>query len=55
MDLAHREEQDRRLHEMVSPSVRDHSGFVAGYWMCDPHSGMGHSTIVLDSERSARR
>lgn len=54
MDPAHREEQDRVLHELIVPSVQDHPGFVAGYWMRDPHSGKGHSTTVLADERSAQ-
>jgi hypothetical protein len=54
MDPARRDEQDRGLHELIIPSVRNHPGFVAGYWMRDPHSGKGHTTIVLDSEQSAQ-
>jgi hypothetical protein len=46
--------EDQGLHELVIPSVRNHPGFVAGYWMRDPQSGKGHSTIVLDSEQSAQ-
>jgi hypothetical protein len=54
LDPALREEQDRGLPELIIPSVRSHPGFVAGYWMRDPESGKGHTTIVLDSEESAR-
>jgi hypothetical protein len=54
MDPSLRDEQDQGLHELIIPSVRNHPGFVAGYWMRDPHSGKGHSTIVLDSEQSAQ-
>jgi hypothetical protein len=54
IDPAFRDTQDQGLHELVIPSVRNHPGFVAGYWMRDPHSGKGHTTIVLDSEQSAQ-
>ena len=53
IDPSLRDKQDQGLHELVIPSVRNHPGFVAGYRMRDPNSGKGHSTIVLDSERSA--
>jgi hypothetical protein len=48
-----REEQDRGLHDQVIPIVRAHPGFVAGYWMRDPETGKGYTTIVLDGEESA--
>lgn len=48
-----REEQDRGLHEQVIPNVTAHPGFVAGYWMRDPETGKGYTTIVLESEESA--
>jgi hypothetical protein len=54
IDPSLRDKQDQGLHELVIPSVRNHPGFVAGYWMRDPHSGKGHSTILLDSEHSAQ-
>jgi hypothetical protein len=54
MDPARRNEQDRGLYEMIIPLARSHPGFMAGYWMRDPESGKGHTTIVLDSEPSAR-
>jgi hypothetical protein len=54
MDPGRREEQDRGLRELIIPAVRSHPGFVAGYWMRDPETGKGHTTIVLDSEPSAR-
>ena len=54
MDPAGREEQDRGLRDLIIPSVRRHPGFCAGYWMRDPETGKGHTTIVLDSESSAR-
>lgn len=48
-----REEQDRGLRAQVIPIVRAHPGFVAGYWMRDPETGKGYTTIVLDGEESA--
>jgi hypothetical protein len=54
MDPARHEEQDQGLHELIIPAVRDHPGFVAGYWMRDPDTGKGHTTIVLENERAAR-
>jgi hypothetical protein len=54
LDPARQREQDQGLQELTIPAVRSHPGFVAGYWMRDPESGMGHTTIVLDSEPSAR-
>jgi hypothetical protein len=55
IDPSLREKQDQgRLHELVIPSTRHHPGFLVGYWMRDPQSGKGHSTIVLDSEQSAQ-
>lgn len=48
-----RDEQDRGLHDEVIPLVKSHPGFVAGYWMRDPETGKGHTTIVLDSKASA--
>jgi hypothetical protein len=53
-DPARQNEQDQGLQELIIPSVRSHPGFVAGYWMQDPESGKGHTTIVLDNEMSAR-
>jgi len=53
-DPARRGEQDRGPHELIIPSVRNHRGFAAGYWMRDPRIGKGHTTIVLDNERSAQ-
>lgn len=54
LDPTSRREQGQVLQELIIPSVRSHPGFVAGYWMRDPESGMGHTTVVLDSEPSAR-
>jgi hypothetical protein len=54
IDPSLRDQQDQGLHELVIPSVRNHPGFVVGYWMRDVHSGKGHTTIVLDSEQSAQ-
>jgi hypothetical protein len=54
LDPARHWGQDKRLQELIIPSIRSHPGFVAGYWMRDPESGKGHTTIVLDSEPSAR-
>jgi hypothetical protein len=54
MDPGRREEQDCSLHELIIPTVRSHPGFRVGYWMRDPESGKGHTTIVLDSEQAAR-
>jgi hypothetical protein len=54
MDPARREELDRGLTELIIPSIRSHPGFLAGYWMRDPESGKGHTTIVLETEPSAR-
>lgn len=52
--LDRHESQVRDLREVIVPSVAAHPGFVAGYWMHDPETGMSHTTIVLDSEESAR-
>jgi hypothetical protein len=48
-----RNEQGRGLHDEVIPIVKAHPGFVAAYWMRDPETGKGHTTIVLDSAASA--
>jgi hypothetical protein len=49
-----RESQLRDLREVIVPSVAVHPGFIAGYWMYDAETGKSHSTVVLDSEESAR-
>ncbi|MPZ00467.1 MAG: hypothetical protein GEU97_21305 [Actinophytocola sp.] len=54
MDESQREQQDAGLITEVVPQVKQHPGFVSGYWMRDPETGKAHSTIVLDSEESAR-
>lgn len=54
MDPDGPDEQHRGLRDLTIPSVQNHPGFRAGYWMRDPESGKGHTTIVLDSEPSAR-
>ena len=54
IDPTLRDKQDQGLHALVIPSVRNHPGFVVGYWMRDVDSGKGHTTIVLESEQSAQ-
>jgi hypothetical protein len=54
LDPARHQEQDRNLQELIIPSARSHPGFLAGYWMRDPKSGKGHSTILLDNEPAAQ-
>ena len=49
-----RESQERALRNVV-PCVTAQPGFVAGYWMLDAETGKSHTTILLDSEESARR
>jgi hypothetical protein len=48
------ESRERELRDVIVPSVTAHPGFVAGYWMHDAETGKSHTTIVLDSEESAR-
>jgi hypothetical protein len=55
MDPARHEEQDQGLNELIIPSVRDHPGFVAGYWMRDPQAKAGITTDSLPSSRCSRR
>jgi hypothetical protein len=54
MDPSRTEEHHRELHDVIVPMVRTHPGFVAAYWARDPQTGLAHTTIVLDSEESAR-
>jgi len=54
VDQRLREEQDRELHDVIVPTVTAHPGFVAAYWTRDPETGRGHTTIVLETEESAR-
>jgi hypothetical protein len=54
MDPRHVEEQDRELHDVIVPLVTARPGFVAGYWTRDLETGRAHTTIVWDSEESAR-
>jgi len=54
MAESQRAEQDKGLAEIIIPIVRAHPGFVCGYWMRDPETGKGHTTIVLHNEESAR-
>ena len=49
------EEQQRGLHEQVMPLVRQHPGFVAGYWTLDRSNNTSFTTIVLEDEEAARR
>jgi hypothetical protein len=53
-DQSRLEEQDRELHDVIVPMAKAHPGFIAGYWTRDPETGRTHTTIVLDSEESAR-
>jgi hypothetical protein len=52
-DESRRDEQDRGLRDEVIPIVAAHPGFVAGYWMRDPETGKGYTTVVLDSAAAA--
>lgn len=47
-------DQDRELHDVIVPAVRELPGFVAGFWTRDPESGRDHTTIVFDDEGAAR-
>jgi hypothetical protein len=49
------EEQQQGLHEQVMPLVRQHPGFVAGYWTLDRANNRSFTTIVLDDEEAARQ
>jgi hypothetical protein len=53
MDELHRDEQNRLLHEEVVPLAKGQPGFVCGFWMHDPETGKGHTTIIFDSRKSA--
>jgi hypothetical protein len=50
-----RESQDRELRDVVVRFVTAQPGFVAGYWMHDAETGKAHTTVVWDSEESARK
>lgn len=49
-----REDQERGLIDHVIPGVKHRPGFVSGFWMRDPETGKGHSTVVFDTEQAAR-
>lgn len=53
-DRSRAEAQAQQLREGIVPMVAAHPGFVAGYWTRDPDSGRTHSTVVLETEESAR-
>lgn len=53
MDEHHRDEQNRLLDEEVVPLAKGQPGFVCGFWMHDPETGKGHTTIIFDSRESA--
>jgi hypothetical protein len=42
------------LDKQVVPVVSQLPGFVAGYWL-EPKDGKGWSTVIFDSEESARQ
>jgi hypothetical protein len=50
-----RESPDRELRDVVVRLVTAQPGFLAGYWMHDAETGKAHTTVVLDSEESARK
>lgn len=54
MDPAGGEQQDRGLRDLIIPSVRDHPGSRAGYWMRDRRVARATPRSLLDSEPSAR-
>ncbi|HCT77922.1 MAG TPA: hypothetical protein DGG94_16495 [Micromonosporaceae bacterium] len=55
VDESQLDERDRALREEVVPLTQDQPGFVCGYWMHDPETGRGHTTIIFDSRESAGR
>ena len=48
------EHQDRELHDVIVPMVKTPPGFISGYWTRNPQMGRTHTTIVWESEESAR-
>jgi hypothetical protein len=55
MDETRRDEQDRLLRDQIVPLAKGHPGFVCGYWMQDPETGKGHTTIVFADRESASK
>jgi hypothetical protein len=44
----------KALEEQVVPAVSQLPGFVAGYWL-EPQNGMGWSTVIFESEETAKQ
>jgi hypothetical protein len=53
VDEHRRDEQNRLLRDEVVPLAKGQPGFVCGFWMHDPESGKGHTTIIFDSRELA--
>ena len=54
VDPSREDEQSRELHAVIVPMISGRPGFVAGYWSRDPETGRGHTTVVWETEESAR-
>ena len=54
MDPSREADQSRELRDVIVPLVMARPGLVAGCWSRDPETGRGHSTIVWETEESAR-
>jgi hypothetical protein len=54
MDPSREADQSRELRDVIVPMVTARPGFVAGYWSRDPETGRSHTTIVWETEESAR-
>jgi hypothetical protein len=44
----------KALEEEVVPAVSQLPGFVAGYWL-EPQDGRGYSTVIFESEETAKQ
>jgi hypothetical protein len=54
MDPGREVDQSREVRDVIVPMVTARPGFVAGYWSRDPETGRSHTTIVWETEESAR-
>ena len=54
MDPSRDDDQSPELRDVIAPMVTASPGFVAGYWSRDPETGRGHTTVVWETEESAR-
>jgi hypothetical protein len=54
LDTAKMDEADAMLNGAVIPAMTSQSGFVKGYWFRTPDGSRGCSTMLFDSEASAK-